>query len=256
MSDSPFDFQRLSQAAFGRRIDYHPSIGSTNDRAKQLAADPACPTPLLVLAQRQTAGRGRGSHRWWSSEGSLTFSLLLRADTVPDDPRQAPLCSLAAALAVADALAPRLHPLPVGIHWPNDVMAADRKLAGILIEIAAGRRHIIGIGVNSNNRFDQAPDDVRRSAASLIELTGGAHDQSELLLDLLVALEKRLAELRASPAKTSHAADRLCLQRGRMLAIEQGSLRIEGRCAGIGADGSLLLDTADGRHAIACGRDV
>lgn len=252
-SSECFDFELLGQATFGRRVDYHATIGSTNDRAKQLAAEPACPTPLLVLAGRQTAGRGRGQNRWWSSAGSLTFSLLVGPETLADDPRRLPLSSLAVAVAVVDALATRLGPSRLGLHWPNDVLADGRKIAGILIEIAAGRRPVIGIGLNSNNSLQGAPDDVRRRATSLRELSGREQDQTELLLDLLVALEGRFSELRESYQRVCQAADRLCLDRGHRVTVEQGSAHITGRCEGIGDEGGLVIHTASGPRNVMTG---
>lgn len=252
-TDSPFDFPRIRSTAFGRNLDYHPTIESTNDWAKRRAADPSCPMPLLVLAQRQTAGRGRGAHRWWSAEGSLTFSVIVGPEWLPHQRKLATLASLATALAVVDTVAPLVPSQPLGIHWPNDVVVAERKLAGILIEVAAGRRHVIGIGVNCNNLFDHAPDEVRRRAASLRELAGRIHDPTALLVALLIALESRLAELKQHPAAISRRANELCLQRGQELCIAQGQSRTAGRCAGIAADGSLILLTADGQRMLASG---
>jgi len=254
VNDEPsLELEPIRATVFGRHVEYHAVIDSTNDQAKRRAADPDCPMPLLVLAQRQTAGRGRGRNRWWSADGCLMFSVALGAEWLPADRQHAALASLAAAVAVDDAVSPCIPGLPLGIHWPNDVVVADRKLAGILIEVAAGRRHVIGIGVNANNRFAEAPDEVRCRATSLGELSGAVHDPTALLVDLLVALEQRLAELMHTPATIARRAHELCLQRGQPLTIAIGQSHVVGQCEGIADDGSLILLTPDGRRTLASG---
>jgi len=248
-----FQLDAIRATPFGRYVDYHVVIDSTNDEAKRRAADPSCSLPLLVLAERQTAGRGRGGNRWWSGEGCLMFSVALGPDRLPDDRQHAALAALASALAVVDAAAPLLPALPLGLHWPNDVVASDRKLAGILIEVAAARRHVIGIGLNTNNLFADAPDEVRSRATSLRELTGRTHDRTALLVALLTALEQRLAELYQTPVAIARRANELCLQRGQTLTVAVGQTRVVGQCTGIGDDGTLVLDTPDGRRTLASG---
>jgi BirA family biotin operon repressor/biotin-[acetyl-CoA-carboxylase] ligase len=251
--EAPFQLETIRSTRFGQHIDYHAAIDSTNDEAKRRAAEPGCPLPLLVLAERQTAGRGRGGNRWWSAEGCLMFSLALGPDRLPDDRQHAALAALASALAVVDAVAPRLPGQSVGIHWPNDVVVAERKLCGILIEVAAARRHVIGIGVNTNNLFADAPDEIRRRATSLRELSGQWHDRTTLLVELLKALEQRLAELMHTPLATARRANALCLQRGQTLTVAVGQTQIVGLCEGIGDDGALVLQTAAGRRMLTSG---
>jgi BirA family biotin operon repressor/biotin-[acetyl-CoA-carboxylase] ligase len=254
MNEAPqFQLETIRSTDFGRHLDYHAVIDSTNDEAKRRAAEPGCPLPLLVLAERQTAGRGRGGNRWWSAEGCLMFSLALGPDRLPDDRQHAALAALASALAVVDAVTPLLANLPLGIHWPNDVMVAERKLAGILIEVAAARRHVIGIGLNTNNLFADAPADVRRQATSLRELTGRTYDRTTLLVAVLTELEQRLAELYHAPVAIARQAHDRCLQRGRTLTVAVGQSRVVGQCVGIGDDGTLMLDTPDGRRSLASG---
>lgn len=211
-----------------------------------------CPTPLLIVAEHQTAGRGRGTHRWWSSPGALMFSLLLGPQHLP--PRRTPLLSLGTAVAVAHSVAPLASPYEVGLHWPNDVMVDGRKLAGILLEISRSGHGVIGIGVNTNNRLvDDVPDEVRRRAVTLLDLTGRASDPTDLLVAIVRHLEQVLDDLRSDPTRVAAAADALCQQRGQSLRMLCAGRHLEGRCAGIGPDGALLLDTPEGRHAIHSG---
>ena len=88
---------------------------------------------------------------------------------------------------------PLLPGHPVGIHWPNDVYAAGRKLAGVLVEVLPGRYFVVGIGLNVNNSVLNAPDDLRDSAAALMDLSGAAHDRMALLVGIL----RRFCELLA-----------------------------------------------------------
>jgi len=242
----------LLSGTFVRRVELHDVLGSTNDHAKQCARQPDCETPLLVVARRQTAGRGRGTHRWWSAEGGLTFSLLLGPDRLP--PRRTPLVSLATAVAVARTLQPLAAPHPVGLHWPNDVMVAGRKVTGILIEILRSGHGVIGVGVNTNNHLgDSAPADVRRTAVTLLDLTGRRCDHTTVLVGILQRLERALDDLHTCPAAVAAAADSLCLQRGQTMAILSAGHRVEGVCTGIASDGALLLDTLQGPRTIHSG---
>jgi BirA family biotin operon repressor/biotin-[acetyl-CoA-carboxylase] ligase len=115
------DAVRVMRETSVARVEYHPTLDSTNTRAAECAARGAIDLPLLVVADRQTAGRGRGGNRWWSSPGSLTFSLLIDAATVAAGEERSPLVALAAAVAVVDCVAPLLPTHQVGIYWPNDV---------------------------------------------------------------------------------------------------------------------------------------
>ncbi len=246
------DCERLLRETFVARVEVHAELGSTNDHAKQRAQHPACATPLLVVAERQTAGRGRGTHRWWSGSGALTFSMLIGAQQLP--PRRSPLLSLGTAVAVAQTVAPLAAPHAVGLHWPNDVMAAGRKVAGILIEILGNGQGVIGIGVNTNNQLAAgAPDEVRAKAVTLLDLAGQRTDPTEVLLGIVQRVEQVLKDLHAGPERVAAAADELCQQRGQTLRMLCGTQHIEGRCAGIGPDGALLLDTAEGRREVHSG---
>jgi BirA family biotin operon repressor/biotin-[acetyl-CoA-carboxylase] ligase len=247
------DTTRLRNSTFVARVEHHLTIGSTNDRARECAAKGLRPLPLLILADAQTAGRGRGTNRWWTGRGSLAMSLLFEPGGRGIDRAAFPLLALATGVAVAETVSPLLPGHEVGIHWPNDVMAAGRKLAGILVETLSGGLCVVGIGLNTNNRLDEAPAEVRDTATTLLDLTGIRHDRTAVLIDLLNHLAAALALLADDPAEVAGRADALCLQRGRTLSIESGGGRVTGCCAGIAPDGALLLDTPAGRQAIYSG---
>jgi BirA family transcriptional regulator, biotin operon repressor / biotin---[acetyl-CoA-carboxylase] ligase len=247
MPDSTIDLRRVLAETFVARAEHHPTLGSTNDRARECLGDGG-PMPLLVVADQQTRGRGRGANRWWTGPGCLAFSLLLSPETTPSDPRRRPLVALAAGVAIVDAIRPLVDQTPIGLHWPNDVFVGSRKLSGVLVEVPAEGSHVVGIGVNTNNSLADAPADIRDRAVTLYDLTGRRHDQTGILVEILKHFDRALDQARACPEALVRRANELCLQIGRTLAIRAGTESAAGRCAGIAPNGALLLDTPDGRR--------
>ena len=241
------DVDRLLADSFLAAVEHHPTLDSTQDRA-QAAAAAGARGPLLIVADQQTAGRGRGANRWWTGEGSLAFSLLFDPALWGLSTPGVPMRSLAAGVAVVAAVTPRLYPHHVGLHWPNDVYVGGQKLAGILIDLLADGRHVVGIGLNVNNSLSAAPADVRQRATSMFDLTGMRHDRTSLLVDLLAELAAVFQQSAAEPAAFGARFQDLCLQVGRPLVIETGGIATAGHCLGIADDGALLLETARGRE--------
>ena len=225
-------------------------LPSTNDLALRLAADPDVRTPTLVVAQQQTAGRGRGANRWWSAPGALTFSLLVeRARFGLSEGRAGPL-SLAVAVAVCDALEPLAAQATWQIRWPNDVLVDGRKIGGILIELpnpgsAAPPRAVIGVGLNINNSLRDAPQEVQRIGTSLGEVTGQRYRLSDVLTSLLTALQRRLEQLGESDADLATAWQSRCGLRGRSIEVKTSGGLIVGECLGVDPNGALQVDTGD-----------
>jgi BirA family biotin operon repressor/biotin-[acetyl-CoA-carboxylase] ligase len=198
--------------------------GSTNDRARALAADGA-PHGTLVTAREQTAGRGRWGRSWVGPPGrALLMSLVLRDLD--------PLLPLRAGLAVADLAGDAAR-----VKWPNDVWVDGRKVAGILVEARAQAGWaVLGIGVNVAVDVAQLPDELHETAGTL-----GRHPEEleDALAELLRALEHRLAEPAAECLQALRARDALL---GRQIEWDAG----EGVGAGIDDAGSLLVRQADG----------
>jgi BirA family transcriptional regulator, biotin operon repressor / biotin---[acetyl-CoA-carboxylase] ligase len=241
------DPDRLAASRGLARVETHETLPSTQDRAHEVARSGEFgPLPLLIVAEEQTAGRGRGTNRWWTGRGSLAFSLVFDPADWRLSRQPLPERSLAVGAAIVDTVRPLLEGHTVGLHWPNDVFASGKKLAGVLIDVLPGGQHIIGIGLNVNNTFDGAPDDVRERATSLCELAGRAFDRTALVLELLGSLEAAVRESAADREKFGRRFQNLCLQLGQELTIEAGGRPTVGRCAGIAADGALLLETAEG----------
>lgn len=250
-----FDVDRLMRSGFLAACEHHEVVTSTNDVARAHAVA-GRQTPLLVVADRQTHGRGRGDHQWWSPEGNLMFSLLLSPAHLPVAARHSPLVSLAVGISVVESLMSELPACQVGLHWPNDVYVGGRKIAGILIEVLADGSHVIGVGVNTNNRTADAPAELRCTAISLRDLTGATHDHSALLDALLGRLRRKLELLGEMPTGIASRASALCLQRGRVLTVRHGSEEITGLCSGIDPNGALELETSSGQRRFLSGTIV
>ncbi|MBI3838041.1 MAG: biotin--[acetyl-CoA-carboxylase] ligase [Planctomycetia bacterium] len=243
------DTDRLAESRAIARVETYETLSSTQDRAHEVARSGAVgPLPLLIVAEEQTAGRGRGANRWWTGRGSLAFSLLFDPAGWQLSRQPLPERSLAVGVAIVETVRPLLAGYAVGLHWPNDVFVSGKKLAGILIDVLPSGQHIVGIGLNVNNTLHGAPGDVRARAVSLCELSGRTFDRTTLLLELLRNLEAAVRESAAAPEEFGSRFQDLCLQIGQELTIEVGGQCSVGRCAGIAADGALLLETLRGRE--------
>ncbi len=227
----------------------HDQLDSTSDRAAELVRQGNHELPLVVWARRQTRGRGRGTHEWWSDSGSLTFTLAIDPErhglAVPDEPKLA----LAMAVSIVRALAElRLGSPSLGIRWPNDLEVDDRKLGGILperIETENGRRVLIGVGLNVLSRLDESPATIRAMATSLASIHDLTWDESILeaiLAAILGQFECVLDRLVAADPELAAEWGRLDLLRDQPVRVDLGSRIIAGKARGIDADGALCVD--------------
>lgn len=167
---------------FGRPYEHVVSTPST-----QLLVPADAPEGALVVAEEQTAGRGRLGRRWLAPAGtSLLCSLQLRP---PVPPERLPELTVVASHACAEAIA-ALTGFEPELKFPNDVLLGGRKVAGVLAEAREGRV-VLGVGVNVNVTADELPQEVDRPATSLLVETGREIDRAELLVELLERLERR-----------------------------------------------------------------
>jgi BirA family transcriptional regulator, biotin operon repressor / biotin---[acetyl-CoA-carboxylase] ligase len=196
---SDLDPRRIEQAlerggvTLGRPLSMVDVTGSTNDDAKA-AAHGGIASGSAFVADAQTAGRGRLGRTWHSPAGeNLYVSFVLR----PDLPAAiVPNVTLAAGLAIADAIAP-LITLPVQLKWPNDVFVSDRKIAGVLCEaaVAEGRTSFVVVGIGLNVRSASFPPDLAATSTSLAIAGATGLDRSAILVALATALARRMAML-------------------------------------------------------------
>ena len=239
------DPHRIERDTFVARAEVHAELPSTNDRALRLAGT-STDLPHLIAALRQTSGRGRGANRWWSAEGALTFSLILDAAPVPAE--RLPLIGLLTGGTVCEVVAAAVPEADVRLKWPNDVYVAGRKAGGILVEVPheSPNRLVVGIGLNVNVSLHGAPDDVRRRATALCDVTGTPLPAGELLIGILQQLQTDLDRLETDFASVLAEWRRRCLLTGRCATLHDGTRTITGTCLGYDDDGSLLLQTVAG----------
>jgi BirA family biotin operon repressor/biotin-[acetyl-CoA-carboxylase] ligase len=223
------------------RFEAWDRIGSTNDRLRELAAAGA-PAFSVVIAELQTAGRGRAGRRWDSpaSQG-LWMSLLLRPPAA-DAARLAPILVGLAACRAFERVAPSLS---ARLKWPNDVLLGDRKAAGVLCEAAADGAVIAGVGVNVRQRLVDFPAELRARAVSLEMVTGRALARSELAGALVREARALLARapLRLDGNVAEEVARRDALA-GKEVRIEGGP---SGVARGIDGVGRLRVEVSPGQ---------
>ena len=240
------NLDRIVAETFIDRVDHHAELASTNTRAAQLAAaDPDDREFVLVLADVQTAGRGRGANHWWSAPGAVTCSVLLHANVLELPPARRPQLALVAGLAVCDAIESLLSELTFQLKWPNDVYLHGRKLGGILVE-TAGRHLILGIGINVNNSAVDAPQDLCNQLITLRDATNCEVNRLDLLIAILQRLAAGLDQFRLGRPDLRDVWTRRCLLTGRTVEIERSNHRLTGLCRGITPDGALLVETPTG----------
>jgi BirA family biotin operon repressor/biotin-[acetyl-CoA-carboxylase] ligase len=243
-----FELDRICRETFVRHVEFHRTLGSTNDRGLELAGRSDCECPLLVLAASQTAGRGRGVNRWWSAEGALTFSLVVDCNRFALTPVNRPKASLTVGLAVCETLSELLRDIHVGLKWPNDVFLNGRKSCGILIEALPlpADRLVIGVGLNVNNSLSAAPDTVRSVATSLIDEAGQSFELQGVLIRLLGQIEQNLQWLSDAGDDLRGRWRQYCVLQGHTVMLDVDDRHVVGVCRGIDRDGALLLQTGSG----------
>ena len=207
--------------------------GSTNDDVRKHGRAGA-PQGLVVVAERQSAGRGRRGAAWVCPPGEgLAFSLLVR----PQEPKPMwPRLALAAGLAVAEAL--DFHGVEAGVKWPNDVWIGSRKLCGILVE-ADPEFAVVGVGLNVN--VGEFPAELEDIATSLRRETGIAYRREEVLARVLARMAVRLPQIGGGFGGLLEALSERCVLRGRRISLLASGEYREGVMEGFAPGGGLLL---------------
>jgi BirA family biotin operon repressor/biotin-[acetyl-CoA-carboxylase] ligase len=237
----------------GRVVHWFEEIGSTNDRARELA-DEGAEHGEVVVAETQTAGRGRRGRSWASPpRRNLYFSVVLRPDLPP---ARAPELTLVGSLAICDAL--RQAGVHAGIKWPNDVLASEKKIAGILTELAADPDRVewvvLGAGVNVNARREDFPEELRDVATSVLLERGQAAPRVLFAAACFTALESWLDRHDEEGFAVIREAWReRSVTLGREVRVKVDDRELAGVAEDIDESGALLVRTAAGVERVVSG---
>ncbi len=248
----PIDTDRLMSIGQLAIVEHLPEAESTMDRARVLAANAdAQHLPALVLADRQTDGRGRRGAGWWQAAGSLAITLVIDPAWLgwPAEAERSPAASgwsLACGVALAEALQESDPDVRGGLRWPNDVEVAGRKLAGILAERSPSGRVLFGIGVNTAGSVAEAPEALRSRLVTIPDLVSRRMPRQRLLEAFLPRLWELLTRLVHEPTLLRERYTPLCTLRGSTVTFHHGDEVVEGICLGIDQDGAFLLETVTG----------
>lgn len=237
---------------FGR-ISYTASIGSTNAAALERLYHNDW-RGISFVTESQSEGRGRAGRTWLSAPGSgLLLSTILPSELVGT---ALSAVGFWAALAVRETCL-QTHNIALDLKWPNDLLLAGRKCAGILAQgrsVTQGARVVVGVGLNVN-RPDELPDEILSSVAWLSDSTGHELDRTALLAALLSAYERNFDQLLKKPSAVISDWQRVARLDGKRVAVKalDGSTMHEGVVEGITGDGGLVLQTQTGTVKVTLG---
>ena len=237
----------------GCELYYYDSIDSTNTKAKELAEE-GHPSGTLVVADRQTAGKGRRGRSWESPTGIGIFMTLMLKPEI--NPNNASMLTLVAAMATTRAIR-RVTGVPAMIKWPNDIVMNGKKVCGILTEMSAQFDYInhivIGIGINVHN--EEFPEEIKETASSLF-LESGQHIHRASLIE---AFLEEFEDVYAEYLKTEDMEglqkeyDTMLVNRGRQVRVLDPKEPFEGKAMGITKKGELIVDTWESRKLVSSG---
>ncbi len=232
----------LNTEVIGREVVYFDTIGSTNDIAKEMAEKGAI-EGLVVIAGRQTKGRGRLDRSWVSQRGGLYLTILLRPKI---DPQHITRLTLMAGLAALRTVAS--YGLKASIKWVNDVRVSGRKVCGILTEVSGSAEvldyAVVGIGLNVNNSASRFPVDVRGMATSLRDELGEGVSLVEVVKRLLMEFDEQYRRMKAdgfSDIITEWRAS--CDTIGKRVRVVGISEAFEGTAVGVDEEGALMVES-------------
>ena len=237
----------------GREIFYFPSIDSTNAKAKQLAEEGHA-SGTLVVAEKQSAGRGRRGRNWESPAGNGIFMTLMIKPEI--NPNNASMLTLVTALAVSKAITNQTG-RPAGIKWPNDIVMNGKKICGILTEMSAQFDYVnhivIGVGINVHN--ETFPEEISQMATSIFLETGEHLNRAKLIEEVLEQFESYYdiylqTEDLSGLVKEYNAHLVNMHQNVRVLDPKEP---FEGKAMGITPKGELIVDTWESRKLVSSG---
>lgn len=238
----PFEVKwGLDTKVIGKEVVYFDATGSTNDVAKEMA-ERGVGEGLVVIAGRQTTGRGRLGRSWVSQKGGLYLSIMLRPKM---EPQHIQRLTLMAGLAAMKTIAS--YGLEASIKWVNDVRVGGKKVCGILTEVSGSAEvlnyAVVGIGVNVNNSASRFPQDVRRLATSLRDEIGLSQPLVDVAKKLLAVFDKEYKRMKANDflgilKEWSESCDTI----GKRVRVVGISEVFEGTAIGVDEEGALMVE--------------
>lgn len=231
----------------GGNIQHFAEIDSTNNYAKKIASE-GCAHGTVVVADRQTMGRGRIGRQWQSdSADGLWFSIVTRPELEPENIQ---VITLAASVAVVEAIK-ETQGIICGIKWPNDIILDGRKLGGILTELSAEPGHVnyvvVGIGINVNQDLEHFDYEIRQKAVSLKMYDNKPVQRSKLLGSILTSFEKLYKSVLLG--KNKDIIDKwseYSVTIGKEVKVAYRNVEYIGTAQSIAADGRLIVKCKDG----------
>jgi BirA family biotin operon repressor/biotin-[acetyl-CoA-carboxylase] ligase len=239
----------------GKKIHFLTEVASTNTLTMEMAAE-GTPEGTVVIAEKQTNGKGRLGRKWISPKGNLYLSVVLR----PNIPmHKAPLITLTGAVAVASAIRTSCG-LKAGIKWPNDILISGKKVSGLLTEMSAEQdriRHIVlGIGVDVNMEMGELPPEVRRLTTTLAAEAGAKVNRLALLRQVLRDLERWYQKFLNNDIDVLEEWKKLNVTVGNRITVSGAGEALDGLAQGVDRDGRLILRLDDGTIRTVAAGDV
>ncbi len=252
----------LKTRQIGRKVIVYDRTSSTNDVAAEYARNPDN-AGLAVFAEEQTAGRGRGGAKWCGAHGDgLLFSIVLVDCEVNSE-----LLSLTCAVAVAEGIG-QVGGHQARIKWPNDIVLAGRKVAGILLESKVEKSlkcqvsslktsnvkpqtsnlpiHIVGIGINCHQNVESFPPELRETATSLDLVSGTQCRRATVARSVLTSLDHWLQVAGRNKQQVIETWSRLSTQLGQRVTLSYNKRRFTGNCIGVDPEKGLILQLDGG----------
>jgi len=244
--------QDLRTDRFGRAMRLLAETASTSDVAWEWLRSGG-PEGGVVIAERQTRGRGRHGRAWASPRGGLWMSVAVRPEM-----EMASAGRLGVGLAIATAEAVRAEAgCDVGLKWPNDVVLGGRKLGGVLVETESdgGRvgAAVLSLGLNVNSDVGMLPEQVRREAVSLLGATGRRHRVERIAGRVLEGLEGLWPDVVGAGTALAERWRAWDVLHGREVSVDVGGETRRGRANGIDSEGALVLMIGGAAHRMAAG---
>ncbi len=247
--------QGLKTSIIGREIRLHPEVGSTNTLAMEMAQQGAA-EGAVVVAEKQTGGKGRLGRTWISPNGNLYLSVILRPN-IPT--HKAPLVTLMGAVAVVSAIRKHLT-IQAGIKWPNDIFISGKKAGGLLTEMSAEpdrvRYIVLGIGIDANMDLKELPAEIRPISTTLSAETGEKINRTRMLRMILSELDRWYQTFLKNEASVLNEWAEFNVTLGNRVAVSGLNETLEGQAQGLDNEGRLILKLDDGTLRVVAAGDV